>query len=449
MSENLFKSFDPVAPKAWKQKIQVDLKGADYNDTLIWKTEEGIDVKPFYTKEDRSHQGVRTSFDNYMVCQSVFVDDEKIAHKIASDALSKGADTIQFVATKNFDFQSLLANIQPEASLYFKLQFLDAEFVKEIIQFCGDREVIFQIDPIGELAEQGNWFQNQQKDIEALQQLLGEGKLVLSVSLDVYQNAGATITQQLAYALAHANEYINLLGDDAAKATSFSVAVGGNYFFEIAKIRALRILWESLCEGYGIEHQEAHIFTTPSLRNKSIYDYNVNLLRTTSETMSAILGSSNTVANLPYDKIYNRSNEFGERISRNQLLVLNNESGFKTAKEIVDGTYYIESLTDQLAEKALNIFKQIEKGGGFLSQLFEGTIQRKISESHEAELEKFESGKLRLLGTNFQPNPEDRMKDNLQLYPFAKKRNTKTLITPITGKRLAEKLEKERLDQES
>ena len=449
MSENLFNAFEPVSPKAWKQKIQVDLKGADYNDTLIWKTEEGIDVKPFYTKEDRSHQGVKTTFDSYKVCQSVFVDDEKIAHKIASHALSKGADTIQFVATQTFDFQSLLTNIQPEASLYFKLQFLDAEFVKEIIQFCGDREVIFQIDPIGELAEQGNWFQNQQKDIEALQQLIGKGKLVLSVSLDVYQNAGATITQQLAYALAQANEYINLLGDEAANAMSFSVAVGGNYFFEIAKIRALRVLWESLCGGYGIEDQEAHIFTAPSLRNKSIYDYNVNLLRTTSETMSAILGSSNTVANLPYDKIYNRSNEFGERISRNQLLVLNNESGFKTAKEIVDGTYYIESLTAQLAEKALDIFKQIEKGGGFLTQLFEGTIQRKIQESHEEELEKFESGKLKLLGTNFQPNAKDRMKDNLQLYPFAKKRNTKTLITPITRKRLAEKLEKERLDQES
>ena len=449
MSENLFTSFDPVAPKAWKQKIQVDLKGADYNDTLIWKTEEGIDVKPFYTKEDRSQQEVKTTFKAYKVCQSVFVDDEKIANKIASDALSKGATAIQFVATKTFDFNTLLSGIEAGTNLYFTLQFLDAGFVKEVIQFCGDRETIFQIDPIGELAEQGNWFQNQQHDIATIKSLLSEGKSVLCVSLDLYQNAGATITQQLAYALAHANEYIHLLGGEAAKSISFSVAVGGNYFFEIAKIRALRVLWESLCDGLGIEHHEAHIFTTPSLRNKSIYDYNVNLLRTTSETMSAILGSSNTVANLPYDKIYNRSNEFGERISRNQLLVLNNESGFESAKDIVDGTYYIEALTDQLAEKALDIFKQIEKGGGFLSQLFEGTIQRKISESHEAELEKFESGKLRLLGTNFQPNPEDRMKDNLQLYPFTKTRNTKTLVIPIARKRLAEKLEKERLDQES
>jgi methylmalonyl-CoA mutase len=164
--------------------------------------------------------------------------------------------------------------------------------------------------------------------------------------------------------------------------------------------------------------------------------------------MSAILGGADGVANLAYDAIYHKDNEFGDRISRNQLLVLKHESYFDKVNNPADGTYYIESLTEQLAEKALELFKDIEKNGGLISQLIDGTIQRKINESAQKEQELFDSGKEVLLGTNKYPNKNDQMKNDLELYPFVKQNARKTLITPIIEKRLAEKLEQERLAQE-
>ncbi len=164
--------------------------------------------------------------------------------------------------------------------------------------------------------------------------------------------------------------------------------------------------------------------------------------------MSAILGGANAIANLPYDAIYHKDNEFGDRIARNQLLVLKHESHFDKVNNPADGAYYIEELTQQLAEKALELFKDIEKNGGLINQLIDGTIQRKINESAAKEQDLFDSGKEVLLGTNKYPNKNDRMKHDLELFPFVKQNSRKTLITPIIEKRLAEKLEQERLSQE-
>src|SRR5690606_18492572 len=159
---------------------------------------------------------------------------------------------------------------------------------------------------------------------------------------------------------------------------------------------------------------------TPTKRNKTLYDYNVNLLRTTTECMSAILGGADAVANLPYDALYHKSNEFGERISRNQLLIMKHESYLDKVGNAADGSYYIESLNSQSAEKALVLFEEIEANGGFIKQLGDGTIQRKIRESAEKEQQLFDDGKEVLLGTNKHPNKTDRMAHELELYPFVK-----------------------------
>ena len=192
-----------------------------------------------------------------------------------------------------------------------------------------------------------------------------------------------------------------------------------------------------------------HIYTAPTKRNKTLYDYNTNMLRSTTECMSAILGGSDTICNLPYDAIYHKSNEFGNRIARNQLLILKHESYFDKVNNPADGAYYIETITNQLAEKALELFKNIEANGGFLKQLKEGTIQRKIKESADKEQQQFNAGDIVLTGTNKHANPSDKMKDNLELYPFVKTNLRKTLIEPIIEKRLSEALEQERLKRES
>lgn len=448
MSKFLFDEFEPVSAKAWKQKIQVDLKGADYNDNLLWHTDEDILVKPFYTKEDKVNTPIHLPKKGFNICQTVFIDDEKIANSIAVNALSRGANAIQFKASKPFDPKPLLKGFKGDTTIYFQLSFLNAEFQSKLVEFCHSDNTFIQTDIIGNLAETGNWFSNLKEDHNQLEQIVPTASNCISVSGDLYQNSGANITQQLAYTLAHANEYLNHFGGEISSKMNFKFAVGSNYFFEIAKLRAFRILWESLLNEYELKNVDVHIFTQPSIRNKTLYDYNVNMLRTTSECMSAILGGSNTISNVPYDEIYHKSNEFGERISRNQLLILQQESYFAEAQSFANGAYYIETITNQIAEKSLTIFKQIENGGGFLKQLKEGIIQKKIQESALKEEEKFNSAAVVLLGTNLQVNNADKMKQDLELYPFVKQRHIKTLITPIVRKRLSETVEKDRLDNE-
>ena len=448
MSTFLFKDFETVSPAAWKQKIQMDLKGADYNETLLWKTDEGIVVRPFYTEEDRNYADISLPKKGFNICQTVFVDDVSIANKLAIDALERGATTIQFTAEKEFDSEALLNGIDAEATLYFNIDFLDVNFIAELDKNAHQFERYFQFDVLGNLAKTGNWYEDFKADIGGTKSMITNVQNCISVDASIYQNGGANMTQQLAYALAQTNEYIVLFGTEVIKQIHYKFAVGSNYFFEIAKLRAFRILHASLIKEYSIEDFTPNIFTQPSLRNKTIYDYNVNMLRTTSECMSAVLGGSNTVSNVSYDTIYHKSNEFGERISRNQLLILQKEAYLKEAQSFANGSYYIENITKQLAEKALIIFKQIEKGGGFLKQLRAGNIQKKIKENAQKEQEQFNQEKIVLLGSNKLPNEKDRMKENLELYPFLKKKISQTLSSPIPQLRLSESYEKQRLEME-
>ncbi|OAB81571.1 methylmalonyl-CoA mutase subunit beta [Cochleicola gelatinilyticus] len=457
MSNSLFKDFDAVSAKQWKQKIQVDLKGADYNDTLIWQSPEGIHVKPFYHQDE-----LKSPFppipghpESWRIAQSIFIDDETIANKLALDAIDRGAEAIWFTSEKEFDMK-VFSNFPFETTpIYIDLQFLSEAFNQQLKHFLETKKATFfwAPDPIAHLASDGNWFHSLQEDHAQLNAFHSSTTRPLQISIDTttYQNSGANMVQQLAYALAHANEYLNHFASEEKNKTiqtTFKVAIGGNYFFEIAKIRALRRIYAILAAEYNCV-ETCHILATPSKRNKTLYDYNVNMLRTTTECMSAVLGGADTVCNIPYDALYHKSNEFGERISRNQLLILKKESYFDTVSNPSDGSYYIESITEELAEKALELFKDIEKNGGFLSQLKEGTIQRKIKDSAEKEQELFDAGEVKLLGTNYHPNPQDSMNNDLELYPFVKTKPRKTLLEPIIEKRLSEKLEQERLKAET
>ncbi len=451
----LFDEFSPVSAKEWKQKIQVDLKGADYNETLVWDSPEGIKVKPFYHADDAvATFNNLTSKKGWSVGQKIYAGNAELANKKALKALQRGVESLSFVIpSEEIKVESLLKNIDLNAvSVYVKLEFLSHEYVQALVQFCSDslENIYLNLDPIGQLAKSGNWFEGWEKDVAMLKKILaGEAQNIVSVNLALYQNAGANMVQQLAYTLAHANEYLNIFQTETErpKTITFKVSVGTNYFFEIAKLRALRRLWITLVEFYDFD-TECHIVAYPTRRNKTLYDYNTNMLRTTSECMSAVLGGADRVVNLPYDTIYHKDNEFGERIALNQLLLLKNESYFDKVNNAADGAYYIESLTAQLTEKALELFKSIEKGGGFLKQLKEHTIQRKIAESASKEQEKFLGGEEVLIGTNRYQNEGDKMKDTIEVYPFLKTNPRKTLIQPILEKRLAEEVEQKRLDDE-
>ncbi len=453
MTKQLFKDFPEVTSKQWKQKIQVDLKGADYNDTLIWHTNEGIDVKPFYHADefDAAFSPSKASTSTFKISQIIKVTNTTEANAIARDAIARGAEAIIFqITTTDVDIRSLLDGIATDnIPVHIDLLTLYDSVVEDIIDHHGSS---YGSDIIGNLARTGNWFKSLNADHEQFEAFVKKTN-TLSIDLALYQNAGATCVQQLAYSLAHLNEYLNhfdglLNTEEKAKLkVIFKVSVGTNYFFEIAKLRALRSLYRTLADAYGI-NTDCEIHATPTKRNKTLYDYNTNMLRTTTECMSAVLGGADWISNQAYDAIYHEPNEFGERISRNQLLILKNESYFDKVDNPTDGTYYIESLTTQLSEKALDIFKSIEASGGFLSQLKEGTIQKKLKASAQKEQEQFDTSELVLLGTNKYPNPDDRMKHDLEIDPFLKHNPVKTLIEPILEKRLAETLEQERLKTE-
>jgi methylmalonyl-CoA mutase len=452
MSDKLFNEFEPVSSKQWKQQIQYELKGADYNETLVWESPEGIKVKPFYhTDEFKQGPAVAGKAAEFTICQNIFVHDAEKSAGRAISTLKRGAESIRFtLENENVAIDTILSKVPNGTPVYFYLQFLSIDFVKKLDAIAKERNDDFyvQLDPIGQLAKEGNWYTNLETDIEALNTIAIACPNIRFLSIDssLYQNAGANIVQQIAYTLAHANEYFNRVAT-INKPVVLQVAVGTNYFFEIAKLRAMRSVFSLIAAEY--DHTfDCHIMATPTKRNKTLYDYNVNMLRTTTECMSAILGGANTVANLAYDALYHKDNEFGDRIARNQLLVLKHESYFDKVNNPADGAYYIEELTQQLAEKSLELFKDIEANGGFVTQLMEGTIQRKIQESAAKEQELFDSGKEVLLGTNKYPNKNDKMSHDLELYPFVKANPRKTLIQPIIEKRLAEKIEQERLEQE-
>ena len=343
----LFGEFPEVSSKHWKQLVQFDLKGDNYNEALIWKTNEGIDVKPFY-HSDESEKLPEISITKgtaWNICQTIFVADVKKSNRSAKDALEHGADGLKFILpSKDISLDALLKDIDlSSAPIYFELQFLDPNF-----------------------ARTGNWFNNLKDDHNRFETIV-KTTHTLSIDMGLYQNAGANMVQQLAYGLAHTNEYLNHfdnLIDSTTKQTlkvTFNVSVGTNYFFEIAKVRALRTLWQTLASEYGC-NPECNIFATPTKRNKTLYDYNTNMLRTTTECMSAILGGANFMSNLAFDSIYHKTNTFGERIARNQLLILKHESYFDKVNNPSEGAYYIESLTKQLAEKALVLFKDAKRG---------------------------------------------------------------------------------------
>ena len=454
MAANLFDAFDPISSKQWKQKIQFELKGADYNETLVWNSPEDIQVKPFYHKDEFTKAfPVSTKASEFKICQNIFVYDVQKSIERALDTLSRGADSLRFtIENESIDITNLLEQLPLEkVTIYFNLGFISIDFVKKIDAFAKiNNTIIFcNLDPIGQLAKDGNWFTtNEKSNFDTLNLLSAATPSVslISINAALYQNAGANMVQQIAYSLGQVNEYFNRI-ETINQPIVFEVAVGTNYFFEIAKLRALRLLFNLIAKEYN-HNLDCNIIVSPTKRNKTLYDYNVNMLRTTTECMSAIIGGADAIANLPYDALYHKDNEFGDRIARNQLLILKNESYFDKVNNPADGSYFIENLTNQLAEKGLALFKDIESNGGFLKQLNDGIIKRKIQESADAAQELFDSGKEILLGTNKHPNKQDKMKHDLELFPFVKVKPRKTLITPIIEKRLAEKIEQERLDLE-
>ena len=294
------------------------------------------------------------------------------------------------------------------------------------------------LDIYGYLAQNGLWQNDSEKaskEVVKESLALKNFEKVISIQGDVYQNAGANHIQQIAITLAHAVEYLENFGADIADKIYFKFAVGSNYFFEVAKLRAFRFLWKMILEQYNKE-SEAFIFTSTSDRNKSKLDIYNNVIRSTIEASSAIFGSSDAVFVGSYDEV-NKESDFGLELAAKQQLLLQKESYLNQFADPAAGSFYIESLTNQMAENALELFKTIQNVGGFVNALQNETIQDFVYTSAKKEQKDFDEQTIKLIGVNKFRNPADVIEKSPK-----EKVVKQALFVPIVPTRLAEKEEK-------
>jgi len=447
----LFSEFPPVATREWEEKILTDLKGADYQKKLIWKTDEGFDVKPYYRAEDiaglehlstlpgRSPyvRGLRKSGNGWRIREDISSTDIIVANLMARDAICKGADEVGLMANEvtthdqlnrlldGIDLQKTAVNFISAQSYPLVLEFLVYELTQRGIGGESLRGSL-NFDPISYLLLHGEFYISPENDLEEAEYLLGiirsklPGFSLLNINGHYFQDSGSTLVQELAFSLASATEYFALLTgrgisiDDIAPYTRFSLAIGPNYFSEMAKLRAARLLWTNMVRHFGAKREESYrlfIHCSTAAWNKSVFDPYVNLLRTTTEGMSAALGNADSVSITPFDAAYKEPDEISRRIARNQQLVMKEEAYLDKIADPGAGAYYIENLTDQTARRAWDLFREIETRGGMLECIKSGFVQDEIAQTRDKKLADVAQRRMIMLGTNQYPNPAETMSE--------------------------------------
>lgn len=439
----LFKEFQPITPQQWQEQIVKDLKGIDFNQ-LIWNTDNGFPVRPFYTSENLDHQPNTLFTDSHWdICEQISVTNENEANAKALQALQNGASGLAFYIHGKIDTKALVKDISLE---HIYTQFFitnDALHVLEDLkEFYGkvnahDNKVKCHIhlDPLSLFAYYGEWHANESKDLSVLSALNH-----IPVNASIYAEAGANQVHELALCLAHLNEYMNYL-DQAKKLDNKSIhltfSITGDFFTEIAKLRSIRKLVGLLQREYKSE-TPVHIHAKTAQVNKSKLDAYTNMLRTTTEAMSAIIGGCNSLCVLPFNHGLGKVDPFGLRIARNQQHLLKEESYLDKVADISAGSYYVESLTDELGKAAWDAFKDIEAKGGYIACLKSNYIQDILKQDADKKTSQLKEGKTILVGVNKFQNAKD------QIEPGKKTETSgKTEITPIKSIRLADSFEEE------
>jgi len=452
--EKLFSDFPSVSTDQWMEKVVADLKGADYEKKLVWKTNEGFKVKPFYRKEDIADlattnalpgeypylRGTRKN-NNWLIRQEIRVEDPKAANAKALDILNKGVDSLSFhVKAKELspEFIEVLLNDIHAGAIELNFSTCQGQVVKLaelLVEYFNKKDYDFKelrgsinYDYFNKMLtkgkEKGDLVQTAKALLEAIQPL--PLYRVLNVNALTLNNAGAYISQELGYALAWGSEYMEQLSDAGipagfiAKRLKFNFGISSNYFMEIAKFRAARMLWanivsmykpESLaeCENRGPNGEcrcagRMYVHAETSSYNLTVFDAHVNLLRTQTEAMSAALAGVNSMTVTPFDKTYQAPDEFSERMARNQQLLLKEESHFDKVVDPAAGSYYIENLTVSIAQQAWEIFLKVQEEGGFYAAVKSGSVQNAINETGKNRHKAVAQRKEVLLGTNQYPN---------------------------------------------
>ncbi len=364
----------------WKNKLIDDLGLEKYN-RLFSKSIEDVVISPFYTE-------------NNQPINLLIPDQWNILGEVKE---------VKFIEACN-EINEFLKNDINHITLYHSPK-LDT---KKIIQKFNNSGVIFFIktDFVNDLDKLKNnthfiIFEQRLENDKILElQDIDNRNFKININSASVRNKGANIIQEIAFMLSLANEYLNIYGCNIAKHISFELTQGSNYFFEISKIQVLRILWSIITNEHGEQIDDTTITSIPSLRNKTIKNYNNNIIRSTSECISGILGGCNFIKSIPYDSLFNEKNEFSQRIMNNQLLILKNETHLDKVSNAIEGCYYINDLIRNISEKSLSLFKKIEKNGGYFESHKNGFIKEQIEQNNRLENSFYDSNKNILVGFN-------------------------------------------------
>lgn len=449
--EKLFSEFAPVSTEEWMAKITADLKGVPFEKKLVWKTGEGFNVNPFYRAEDI--EGLKTTEslpgefpyvrgtkkdNDWKVRQNIEVCCFKGANEKALDLLTKGVTSLGFIIkgdeVNEENIATLLEGICPASvelnfntcnckaekligilADYFKGKGVDAEKCYGSVNYDAFKK------PLVKGKENSEWVEGAAAVLKAGQAL--PNYRVLAVNAFLFNNAGAYISQELGYALAWGNELMAKLteagftADEVAKKIKFNFGISSNYFMEIAKFRAARWLWAEIVAAYKPACEcackmVAHAQT--SEWNMTVYDAHVNLLRSQTEAMSAALAGVDSITVRPFDKIYQTPDDFSERIARNQQLLLKEECHLDKVVDPSAGSYYVEVLTNSLADVAWKLFLEVEEKGGFSVAVNAGEIQNAVNASNVARKKAVATRREILLGSNQYPNFTEVAADKIQ-----------------------------------
>ena len=443
-SEKLFTEFPPVPTEKWEEVITADLKGADYERKLVWKTGEGFNVRPYYRAENL--EGIKFlgsqagefpyvrgthAHNRWRVHQTVSVVCPKEANAEALKILNAGVDSLGFcIASADFsaaDLDMLLKDICiPAVEITFCGEKMAnvAELVLAKVEKEGiakeDVRIAFCIDPLVKgLSSKGEFCSpNGEKCIARIVELIHKTKeykhvRIVTVAGQTFGNSGSTIVEELAFTLSAGHDYLVRLTDAgldvdaAARKLRFSFSVSSNYFMEIAKFRAARMLWANIVKGYGPAKNCAckmQIHAETSRWNQTVYDPYVNMLRGTTEAMSATIAGVHSLEVMPFDASFENPTEFSKRIARNVELLLKNESHFDQVVDPAGGSYYVENLTQSIAAEAWKLFLEIEEKGGYTEAYKAGLIVERIKASAAAKDKNIATRRQTLLGANQYPN---------------------------------------------
>lgn len=454
---NLIEEFPPHSYGQWKQAVTESLKGADFDKVMHTKTYEGITLKPIYRKEDiqdlpwletpvdqvpylRRNEPRRFLEESWLIAQPYDEPDlKKLNAQLLSD-LNHGLTAITLRLKRDDrprglslsgaeDLSALLAEVQlPAIQLFIQLDADALDLLPLLEQYCAVQGVELSslkagigFDPTSEFARKGylglgleEVWSNMARSV-AWAEEKAPGIRILSLDGGVWETAGATSVQELGFLLSTAIGYIQGLEqqgfqiDRIAPLFQVQLSLGSNFFMEIAKIRAFRLLWADMIKAFGGNDASRKVWIhgkTASF-NKSSLDIWVNLLRTTTEGFSGVIGGVDSLELECFNSLVAAGDQFASRLARNQQLILKEEAHFSRVIDPAGGCYYIESLTRELADKAWKQMQELESGGGMIHSLREGAIHRQLAETANLRMSAAHSRKDIYVGVNMYANPDE------------------------------------------